>query len=284
MGIVAHFTITDYNGESHQYYRFNDAHPCGYAGVFNNFPQGDHDFCLETFEKRLGLEKSDIDYIIDISYDLDLRTRSIRVSTKVFDDICFTGTFEGAIRRFVYNDYSEKDALKSYPDRADISHILFPGFLDGVWTIIKAIKSNFPYLEYDLFSHRILYIGDNINFYMYEDFIEYPSCSMNKNYKTYCDAYANARRLGVRIFFNNTISNDEFTLLYMLEVERDGYILPLTGKFIPYNQGIDEETKKVELAMLLKDISLIDPKDLRACNYQYSIFSRTEMEELRKSL
>jgi hypothetical protein len=70
----------------------------------------------------------------------------------------------------------------------------------------------------------------------------------------------------------------------MLEVERDGYILPLTGKFIPYNQGIDEETKKVELAMLLKDISLIDPKDLRACNYQYSIFSRTEMEELRKSL
>ena len=30
-----------------------------------NFPQGDHDFCLETFERRLRLEKSGLDYTLE---------------------------------------------------------------------------------------------------------------------------------------------------------------------------------------------------------------------------
>lgn len=283
MGIVAHFTITDYDGEIHKYYRFHDGHPCENNGIFYNFPQGDHDFCLETFERRLNLEKSSIDYIIDISYYMDLSARSIKVHSKAFEDIDFEGTFEGAIRRFAYSDYSEKDALMSYPDRSDIEHILSPGFLDGLWVIVKAIKSSIPYLEYDLLSDRILYIGDNINFYMYQDYIKFPSCRMNQNYKTWYDAYANARRLGIRLYFNNTITNNTFTLLYMVNVERDGYILPLTGKFIHYGEGLDDETKEIELAMLVKDISLKDPKDLRARNYMYYIHSRKEMNELINS-
>ena len=119
---------------------------------------------------------------------------------------------------------------------------------------------------------------------MYQDFIDFPSCNMNQNYKAEYDAYANARRLGVRLYFNNTITNNTFTLLYMVNVERDGYLLPLTGKFIRYGEGIDDETKELELAMLVKDISLKDPKDLRARNYMYWIHSRTEMDKLRKSL
>ena len=284
MATVAHFTITDYDGETHQYYRFLDGYPSENAGVFMNFPQGDHDFCLETFERRLRLEKSGLDYIIDISYYMDLSARTIKVRSKVFDDIDFEGTFEGAIRRFAYNDYSEKDALKSYPDRHDIKHILSPGFLNGLWDIVKAIKSSIPYLEYDLFSHRILYIGDNINFYMYQDYIEFPSCRMNQNYKTWYDAYANARRLGMRLYFNNTITNNTFTLLYMLDVEHDGYFLPLTRKFIRYGEGIDDETKKLELAMLVKDISRRNPESLKARNYLYGLISKAEMEELKRSL
>ena len=106
---------------------------------------------------------------------------------------------------------------------------------------------------------------------------------MNQNYKTWYDAYANARRLGIRLYFNNTITNNTFTLLYMVNVERDGYILPLTGKFIHYGEGLDDETKEIELAMLVKDISLKDPKDLRARNYMYYIHSRKEMNELINS-
>lgn len=285
MGTVAHFTITDYDGDTHKYYRFLDGYPHKNVGVFMNFPQGERDFCLETFERRLNLEKSERDYFADIFYSLDLRTRLIKVSSNVFlEDINFEGTFEAAIRRFAYSNYSEKDALMSYPDRSDIGHFLFPGFLDGLWVMVKALTSSIPYLEYDLFSPRTLYIGDNINFYMYQDFIDFPSCRMNRNYKARDDAYANARRLGVRLYFNNTVTNNPFTLLYMLNVERDGYLLPLTGKFTRYEEGIDDETKETELAMLVKDISLQDPKNLRARNYMYYIHSRQEMDELRNSL
>lgn len=285
MATVAHFTIINYDGASHEYYRFLDGYPSGDAGVFQNFPLGDRDFCLETFERRLNLEKSEREYFVDVLYNLDLRTRTVQVSSTVFvEDINFKGSFEEAIIRFADEDYSEQDALESFPHRSDIEPIIFPGFLDGLWVIVKALKSNLSFLEYDIFSPRVLYIGDNINFYMYQDFILFPDCRMNRNHEAIEDAYANARRVGVRVYFNNTITNDEFTLLYMLDVERDGYILPLTGKFIRYGEGLDDKTKEEELAMLVKHISISDPKDLKARNYMYYILSRKEMDELKKSL
>ena len=285
MATIAHFTIVDYDGITHTYYRFRGGYPKGHDGVFNNFPLGDHDFCLETFERRLNLEKSDCNYLTDVYYNMDLRARHIKVHSTVFsEDINFEGTFEEAIRHFVDDDYSEQDAIESFPLQSDICRILFFGFLDGIWTIISALKSAIPYLEYDIYSHRLLYIGDNVNFYMYQDFIDYPTCKMNRNQKACQDAYLNARRVGFRIYFKNTVRKDESTLLYMLTVTRNGYFLPLTGEFIRYGEGLDEKIKEKELAMLVKSISLRDPETLKARNYIYEHLSREEMNELRNSL
>ena len=285
MATIAHFTIVDYDGKTHRYYRFLDGYPKGGAGVFVNFPLGDRDFCLETFERRLNLEKSDRDYFSDVFYNMDLRTRHIKVHSKVFvEDINFEGTFEEAIRHFAFKDYSEKEAIEAFPEWKNISRIIYPGFIDGMWTIIKALKSEIPCLEYDLYSHRIIYIGDNINFYMYQDFIYFPECKMNRDYKVCQDAYLNARRVGVLIFFNNTVTNSEFTLRYMLTLRRNGYLLPLTGEFIRYDEGLSDKIKEEELAMLVKSISLCDPEDLKARNYIYEHLCREEMNELRDSL
>lgn len=285
MATIAYFTVVDYDGKTHEYYRFDDGYPKDDAGVFANFPLGDHDFCLETFERRLKLKKSDWNYLTDVYYDMDLRTRYIKVHSTVFsEDINFEGTFEEAIRHFVDDDYSEQDALESFPEWSNISRILFPGFLDGIWTIIRALTTELPYLKYDLHTHRILLVGDNINFYMYQDFIDYPQCDMNRTYKLCHDAYINARRIGIEIFFNNTVTNETFSLLYMLTVERDGYWLPLTGEYIRYAEGLDKNLKEEELAILVKSISLRDPKTLRARNYIYEHLSRKEMNEIRNSL
>ena len=285
MATVAHFTIIDYDGTSHKYYRFLDGYPSGEAGVFQNFPLGDHDFCLETFERRLNLEKSESKYFADVFYNLDLRTRTAQVSSTVFvEDINFNGSFEEAIIRFAYEDYSEKEALKAFPKWDNISRIIFPGFINGMWTIIKTLKSEISCLEYDLDSHRIVCIGDNINFYMYPDFIDFPKCKMNRDYKVRQDAHLNARRVGVLIFFNNTITNNEFTLRYMLTLTQDGYLLPLSGEFIRYEEELSDKIKEEELAMLVKSISLEDPKSLKARNYIYEHLSRKKMNELKRSL
>ena len=285
MASVAHFTVQDYDGKIHQYYRFGSAHPEEKAGIFANFPLGDRDFCIETFERRLRLEKADRNYFADVFYNMDLKTRHITVNSKAFvEDINFEGTFEEAIRRFADNNYSEREALKSFPRQSDISPILVPGFLDGLWKIVHSLKSSLSYIEYDIFTPRILYIGDNINFYMYQDFILFPSCMMNRNYKAVSDAYANARRIGIGIYFKNTINNNEFKLLYMLHVKPDGYILPLTGKFIRYKEGLDDKTSGEELAMLIKHIGSQDPKTLRAANYMYDIIPIKERNQLRESL
>ena len=59
MATITYFTVVDYDGKTHEYYRFADGYAKDDAGVFANFPLGDHDFCLETFERRLKLKKSD---------------------------------------------------------------------------------------------------------------------------------------------------------------------------------------------------------------------------------
>ena len=60
MATIAYFTVVDYDGKTHEYYRFADGYPKDDAGVFANFPLGDHDFCLETF---------DWNYLTDVYYD-----------------------------------------------------------------------------------------------------------------------------------------------------------------------------------------------------------------------
>lgn len=93
MATIAHFTIIDYDGQTYNYYRFNDGYPCGDAGVFANFPLGGHDFCLETFVRRLALEKVSADYFSDVSYRLDLKHRNVTVSSFI-GEFKFSGSFE----------------------------------------------------------------------------------------------------------------------------------------------------------------------------------------------
>jgi len=281
MATTAEFQITDYDGRQHFYYRFADAHPRERTGVFVNFPRGDRDFRLETFVRRLDLEKSSKDYWVDLHYEMDLSKRIIKVYSGVYDDVDFNGSFEEAIRFFADEDYSEKDALDAFPEASYLHTILFSGFLDEIWVVIRAIRKEVPHLEYDYYSHRILYVGDNINFYQYHDFIDFPPCSMNRDPELADDAYANARRAGIRIYFNNTVTGEPFTLMYMLALGRDGYVLPLTEKFFRYGEEPDDITKQEELAMLVKHISMCDPKSLRARNYLYGIHSEKELAELR---
>ena len=98
------------------------------------------------------------------------------------------------------------------------------------------------------------------------------------------DAFANARRVGVKIYFNNTVTNNPVSLFYMLTVTRDGYVLPLTNQFIPYEEEIPEEIKQEELAMIVMMLSRRNPKDVRAMNFLCGIFSENELEEIRSQL
>lgn len=284
MGVTAVFRIVDYQGQEHKYYRFGDAHPRERSGVFANFPQGDRDFCLETYVRRLDLEERDGDYMVDVGYKMDLRSRTIEVSSGCYMDVDFKGTFEEAIRHFAYEKYSQKDALDNYPDKSYLQPILFPGLLDGLWKIVEAVHAEIPWLKYDLYSNRLLYVGDNINFYMYQDFIDYPTHIMNSSLEVSEDAFANARRVGVRLYFKNTITNQSVSLFYMLRVTRDGYILPLTEEFIPYGKGISEEIKQEELAMITMMISERNPTSFRAMNFLYGIHPESELEEMRSKL
>lgn len=284
MGVIAAFKIVDYQGQEHMYYRFGGAHPRERYGVFANFPQGDRDFCLETYVRRLNLEEIDGDYMVDIGYRMDLRSRTIKVSSGCYEDIDFYGTFEDAIRHFAFEEYSQKDALDDYPENSSLMPILVPGFLDGLWEIVDAVQAKIPWLKYDHSSNRLLYIGDNINFYMYRDFIYYPRYIMNECPGISEDAFANARRVGVKFYFKNTISNSFVTLFYMLRVTRDGYILPLTEEFIPYGEGISEETKMEELAMIVMMISERNPTTIRAVNFLYGIHHESDLKRIKDTL
>lgn len=284
MGVLGYFKITDYQGQEHEYYRFGDAHPSDYSGIFANFPQGDRDFCLETYVRRLRLEKSNRDYIVDVSYKMDLRSRRIEVSSGCFEDIDFKGSFEEAIRHFAYEDYSEKEALSLFPKMSDLKRILYSGFLDDFWLIVKAVSAEIPWLKYDIDSNSLLYVGDNILFYLYQDYIDFPYFIMNFNPKASEDAYANARRVGVKLYFDNTISNQKVPIFYMLIVTSDGYVLPLTQRFIRYGEGIPDRVKEEELKMLIMMIKESDPKRTRAMNFLYGIFSKSELEEIRNKI
>ena len=171
MSCIAHFQITDYDGHTHCYYRFGGGHPKEREGVFGNFPRGNHNFQMETFVRRLDLEKSAGNYIKEISYVMDLKSRHIEISSGVYDGIDFCGTFEEAIRHFVDESYSEKDSLESFAKRRHIEPILSPGLSDGIWTIVDAIQKEIEYLKFDLNTFTLLLIGDNVNFYMYQDCI-----------------------------------------------------------------------------------------------------------------
>ena len=284
MGVLGYFKITDYQGQEHEYYRFGDAHPSDYSGIFANFPQGDRDFCLETYVRRLRLEKSNRDYIVDVSYKMDLRSRTIEVSSKCFEDIDFKGTFEEAIRHFADEEYSEKDALAYFPEESDLRRILYPGFLDGSLVIAKAVSAAIPWLKYDYFSSKELYIGDNISFYLYEDFIDYSYYISNNSIKAAEDAYANARRVGLLIYFDNDINNQKVSVFYMITVTHDGYILPLTQIFIPYGEGIPDKIKQEELDMLVMMLKSNDPKDFRGMNFLLGIHPKSELEEIRNKI
>lgn len=270
MATVAGFSITDYDGTTYNYYRFLDGYPDRNAGVFANFPQGDHDFCLETYVRRLNLEESKKIYIVDLSYTIDLRSRTVRLSSP-YEDYNFNGTFEEAIRHFVDEDYSEKEALSLFPEESVIEPLLKECLYHVIWAIISTMKDAVPYLKFNHMAPEMLYIGDNINFYMYQDFIACPSHIMNTKEKVYVDACKNARRLGCRIGFINIISVRDFSLFYMLELCREGLILPYTGKFVRYGESIDEETRQEELKLLIEHIKIQDTKDLRALNCYYGI-------------
>ena len=70
----------------------------------------------------------------------------------------------------------------------------------------------------------------------------------------------------------------------MLTVTRNGYVLPLTNQFIPYEEEIPEEIKQEELAMIVMMLSRRNPKDVRAMNFLCGIFSENELEEIRSQL
>ena len=284
MGVLAEFEIVDYNGQNHSFYRFGDGHPYERHGVFANFPLGDHDFALETYVRRLRLEATSRRYFTDVFYYMDLRSRSIKVSSKCFEDCDFKGTFEEAIRHFSQEDYVEKEALSRFPKRSDIEHILVPGFLDGLWVIVGEMCKNLPFLEYDHMSPRILYIGDNVNFYMYDDFVLYPSYSEGRNSKVVEDAYVNARRLGVRLYFNNTRTGKRFTLLYMISVKAHGYILPFTRRVIRYGEELDELTKQHELRIVVEYLKSDDTENSKALNVLCDIGYGEKLDRIREAI
>lgn len=284
MATVARFHITDYDGQTHQFYRFHDGYPCDNGGVFANFPLGNHDFCLDTYIRRLELEKSKKKYMTDVSYNIDLKIRTVEVSSGCCEDFNFKGTFEEAIRHYAYKDYSEKDALSNFPEKSDVESFLSYGLIDGFWEIIRAIRRNVPQIEYDFPGHRIIEIGDNLRFYLSQDFIHYPSCEMNQNYKARVDAMLNTRRIGFITYFKNTISKKRFTFNYMIRLTKDGYILPLTEEYIPYTQEISEDIKKLELAMIIEMIKRVDFKRDAARNFLYGIHSDSELQEIRNAV
>lgn len=284
MATIAEFQIIDYDGSLHNYYRFADGYPNDMAGVFANFPLGNHDFMLETYVRRLRLEESEGNYWIDFTYILNLSDRTIKISS-CCEEFEFEGSFEEAIRHFWYEGYSEKEALSYFPKKEDVLPILIPGFLKGMHCFIDTLPQEVSYLKPDAFGPEILYIGDNINFYMYKDFIYYPRCDMNINIKAIDDAFFNARRVGVRLYFKNTMSDQGFSLLYMLGVRAEGYLLPLTKKFVRYGETLDEETKMEELEILVEYLNKYHQSyKRRALNVMPGILCGEEMEEIRKSV
>ena len=284
MATIAEFQIIDYDGSLHNYYRFADAYPNNTAGVFANFPLGNHDFMLETYVRRLRLEASEGNYWVDLTYVLNLSDRTIKISSN-YEELEFEGSFEEAVRHFCYEDYSEKEALSYFAKKEDVFPILIPGFLKGMRSLIDTLPQEVSYLEPDAFGPEILYIGDNINFYMYKDFICYPRCDMNVNPKAMDDAFFNARRVGVRLYFKNAVSGRDFSLLYMLGVRAEGYLLPLTKKFVRYGETLDEETKMEELEILVEYLNKHhDSYKRRALNVMPGISYGEEMEEIRKSV
>lgn len=284
MATTAYFQISDYDGRTHEFYRFLDGYPCEGAGVFANFPLGDHDFCLDTYIRRLALEKSDKDYWTDVSYMIDLKTRTVEVSSGCYKDFNFKGSFEEAIRHFAYSDYSERDALASFPQRSDVQKFIGPHTIDGLWNIIRAIKKEIPQLQYENHELRIIEIGDNPRFYLSQDFIGFPSCEMNRNRMALKDAMMNARRIGLKTYFTNTVADKSFTMNYMIRLVQDGYILPLTQAYIPYKQRVSDELMKLELKMIVEMIKRRDMKNMAAQNFLLGIHSERELRDIQDTI
>lgn len=284
MSTVARFQITDYDGSLHKFYCFSDGYPYDEMGVFAKFPRGDHDFCLETFVRRLELSKSGTEYWADIYYEMDLKTRMVNVSSGCYRNVDFKGSFEDAIRHFWDKDYSEKDALSQFPSPTDVISCSSVSAINWFWEIIRAVNYGIPEFEYDVLEQRIILIGDNPVFYTFNDFVTFPSCEMNNDYRAILDAKVNARRVGLMTYFKNKASNSCFTLYYMMKLRKDGYILPLTRTLIPYGHTISDDIKQEELEMIVELIKSNDLKTSKAYNIAYEHLPNSKLQEIRESL
>lgn len=108
---------------------------------------------------------------------------------------------------------------------------------------------------------------------------------MNVNPQAMEDAFCNARRVGVRVYFKNTMSGQDFSLLYMLDVRADGYLLPLTQRFVRYEKTLCEETKAEELEILVEYLNTFyDFRNGRALNVMPGIYLGQEIDDIRESV
>lgn len=284
MAIIAHFKITDYDGQFHEFYRFLDGYPCDSMGVLAAFPRGKHDFCLETFVRRLQLTKSVKKYWTDVSYEMDLKTKVVEVSSECYQDFNFKGSFEEAIRHYVDKGYSEKGALSEFPDPFDVSSLCGPNLIDWFWEIIHAITCGIQELDYDIYEQRKIIIGDNPIFYTFNDFETFSSWGVDNKYEAAVDAKLNARRIGLMTCFENKTSNGVFMFNYMITLSKKGYMLPMTKMLIPYCKEISEDVKCEELEMIVENIRRQDLKRIRALNLLRGLQSDSQLQEIRDSI
>lgn len=73
-------------------------------------------------------------------------------------------------------------------------------------------------------------------------------------------------------------------MLYMLGVGPHGYILPLTDKRIRYGEGLDEQTKKQELLILVEFLKTLNPEARAALNILDGICYGEELDRIRESV
>jgi hypothetical protein len=70
----------------------------------------------------------------------------------------------------------------------------------------------------------------------------------------------------------------------MLGVRSHGYILPLTDKRIRYGEGLDEQTKKQELLILVEFLKTRDLETRTALNILDTIYYGEELDRIRESV
>ena len=94
----------------------------------------------------------------------------------------------------------------------------------------------------------------------------------------------NARRIGLKTYFTNTVADKSFTMNYMIRLVQDGYILPLTQAYIPYKQRVSDELMKLELKMIVEMIKRRDMKNMAAQNFLLGIHSERELRDIQDTI